>query len=230
MSVDNCFRKKGKFVSKKDFIHSKIRQDNIVKARNQPIYQTVIESDHNYASKFTEKSSTSDHDEAFTHHLHPDYLEDSFQFDRLKPLNFYRFIIDLKLFIDNLFCQVCDNDIYLKNALGVFPSGVCGHVVITCLVCKHVNKVAMGKTHQEQQKPGPKIFDVNSKIGSAMYHTGIGPTQVNNFLSTLNLPSINVKTLRRRCEEIGEELENLAENSVKDALKEEVKCTVTGMN
>lgn len=64
----------------------------------------------------------------------------------------------------------------------------------------------------------------------AMYHTGIGPTQVNNFLSTLNLPSINVKTLRRRCEEIGEELENLAENSVKDALKEEVKCTVTGMN
>lgn len=177
MSVDNCFRKKGKFVSKKDFIHSKIRQDNIVKARNQPIYQTVIESDHNYASKFTEKSSTSDHDEAFTHHLHPDYLEDSFQFDRLKPLNFYRFIIDLKLFIDNLFCQVCDNDIYLKNALGVFPSGVCGHVVITCLVCKHVNKVAMGKTHQEQQKPGPKIFDVNSKIGSAMYHTGIGPTQ-----------------------------------------------------
>nr|XP_034335041.1 uncharacterized protein LOC117692109 isoform X2 [Crassostrea gigas] len=71
------------------------------------------------------------------------------------------------------------------------------------------------------------IFDVNSKIGSAMYHTGIGPTQVNNFLSTLNLPSINVKTLRRRCEEIGEELENLAENSVKDALKEEVKCTVT---
>ncbi|XP_052682532.1 uncharacterized protein LOC128163085 isoform X3 [Crassostrea angulata] len=227
MSVDNCFRKKGKFVSKKDFIHSKIRQDNIVKARNQPIYQTVIESDHNYASKFTEKSSTSDHDEAFTHHLHPDYLEDSFQFDRLKPLNFYRFIIDLKLFIDNLFCQVCDNDIYLKNALGVFPSGVCGHVVITCLVCKHVNKVAMGKTHQEQQKPGPKIFDVNSKIGSAMYHTGIGPTQVNNFLSTLNLPSINVKTLRRRCEEIGEELENLAENSVKDALKEEVKCTVT---
>lgn len=69
-----------------------------------------------------------------------------------------------------------------------------------------------------------------SVSNSGMYHIGVGPTQVNNFLSTLNLPTVNVKTLRRRCEEVGEELLNLAQQSVQSALQEEFQYTVTGMN
>jgi hypothetical protein len=30
----------------------------------------------------------------------------------------------------------------------------------------------MGKTHQEAEKPGPKIFDVNSKLGTG-YSNGL---------------------------------------------------------
>jgi hypothetical protein len=63
-----------------------------------------------------------------------------------------------------------------------------------------------------------------------MYHIGVGATQVNNFLSTLNFPTVNAKTLRRRCEEVGEELLNLAHQSVQSAWKEEFQCSVAGMN
>ena len=53
-----------------------------------------------------------------------------------------------------------------------------------------------------------------------MYHSGIGPTQLNNLFSSLNLPHISESLIRRRCDEIGPVLENLADASAAKALEE----------
>lgn len=62
-----------------------------------------------------------------------------------------------------------------------------------------------------------------------MYHSGIGPTQLNNLLSSLNLPHISESLIRRRCDEIGPVLENLADESAAKALEEEGHLSKTGV-
>lgn len=55
-----------------------------------------------------------------------------------------------------------------------------------------------------------------------MIHIGIGETQLNNLLPTLNLPTISKRALKAREREIGEIVETIALKSTKDALNEEV--------
>lgn len=57
---------------------------------------------------------------------------------------------------------------------------------------------------------------------SAMIHSGIGYTQVQHFLTTLNLHGITHTSLKEREIEIGGVMEELAEESVKNALTEEI--------
>lgn len=47
-----------------------------------------------------------------------------------------------------------------KDAVGVLPAGVCGHLVIRCYNCLQFVLVAMGKTHSLLN--GQQIFDVNT--------------------------------------------------------------------
>ena len=62
---------------------------------------------------------------------------------------------------------------------------------------------------------------MNNMSFSGMFHSRIGPTQLNNLLSSLNLPHISKSLIRRRCDEIGPVLENLADASAAKALEEE---------
>ena len=56
-----------------------------------------------------------------------------------------------------------------------------------------------------------------------MYHIGIGPTQLSNFLTAINLPCVSTKTIQRRCEEVGSRLEELAITSTDNALSMEIE-------
>ena len=57
---------------------------------------------------------------------------------------------------------------------------------------------------------------MNNMSFSGMFHSGIGPIQLNNLLSSLNLPHISESLLRRRCDEIGPVLENLADAALEE--------------
>ena len=50
-----------------------------------------------------------------------------------------------------------------------------------------------------------------------MDHAGIGPTHVNNFLSSLNVPPVSDRMLRNREKEIGQVVEQLAKESCQKA-------------
>ncbi len=56
-----------------------------------------------------------------------------------------------------------------------------------------------------------------------MMHCGMGPSDVNNFLTALNMRGISQKSLQSRMEEIGGKIEEAAEESMNAALQEEVR-------
>ena len=56
-------------------------------------------------------------------------------------------------------------------------------------------------------------------------HAGIGPTHVNNFLTTLNIPPLDAKTLQRQERAIGVFVEQVAQKSCAAAAAEEAEKT-----
>ena len=55
-----------------------------------------------------------------------------------------------------------------------------------------------------------------------MVHAGMGERQVNSFLSSLNIPAVSHKTLSARQEEMGDVVSNVARESTRAALNEEI--------
>ena len=84
--------------------------------------------------------------------------------------------------------------------------------------CKHMNKIATGKSHQSKLK-GPPVFDVNTKTAAAMIHVGLGPTHIAETLSVMNIPPPTVRTLKKREREIGPTIEKSAKKSCADAVQ-----------
>ncbi|KAK3106888.1 hypothetical protein FSP39_002109 [Pinctada imbricata] len=230
MSTQN--RIGGKFVKGKVVTHKEKRSHNIKKA----VYQRISncknnagESTHFYPRFTTAAGSTShisDHSYSTTDCF--DTINDVLFSGRLKTLDSTRFVVDLETFYDNFICPYCSRNLNFKNALGVLPAGITGHLVTKCSYCLRYIKTPMGKSHKQKEK-GPSVFDVNTKIATAMYHAGIGPVQLNNLLSAVNLPSICEKTIYRRCEEVGQCLENAAEESSFKALQKEMALSVKGL-
>ncbi|CAC5363133.1 unnamed protein product [Mytilus coruscus] len=108
---------------------------------------------------------------------------------------------------------------HLSNALGVRPMGVSGMMFIQCTQCGTINKLKLGKTHRppdSKKKTGVGIFNVNTKLAA-----GIGETQFNNLLSTINVHCIDHKSLKRRENEIGPIIEQNAKTFENNFLLEE---------
>ena len=61
-----------------------------------------------------------------------------------------------------------------------------------------------------------------------MEHAGIGPTHVNNFLTTMNIPAVDPKLLRRQERVIGPVIEKVAQESCDTATQDELSATVPG--
>ena len=58
-----------------------------------------------------------------------------------------------------------------------------------------------------------------------MEHAGIGPTHVNNFLTTMNIPAVDPKLLRRQERVIGPVIEKVAQESCDTATQDELSAT-----
>ncbi|CAG2214275.1 unnamed protein product [Mytilus edulis] len=139
--------------------------------------------------------------------------------DNLVPLNFCRFIIEIDLIIQGLeSCSNCLKPLHLKDSLGVLPRGLGGWLYIECKQCIRVKKIPLSKRHfTTPSKRGPGVFDVNTKIATVstgMLHVGLGETQLNNLLASVNLHYLSVSGLKTREEEVGAALESYAEKSM----------------
>ena len=105
---------------------------------------------------------------------------------------------------------------------------------VVCEICKKINKIKTSRQHQFGKR-GPQPYDVNSIIAFGAIDNGIGYSHINSFLTTLDIPSINRSTYKRREREIGLAIEDLAANSCEMVLENEIEIekatgTVPGEN
>jgi hypothetical protein len=56
-----------------------------------------------------------------------------------------------------------------------------------------------------------------------MLNSGLGETQVNHLLAALNIPRISPTTLKRREREVGNSIQELAQQSCSEALIQEAQ-------
>lgn len=98
-----------------------------------------------------------------------DEINEAFFSGKLRALDFTRHVVDLQALFNNMKCVDCANvSLKFKDAVGVLPAGICGHLVIRCYNCLRFVQVAMGKTHSSPH--GQQIFDVNTKLATGMYN------------------------------------------------------------
>ena len=96
---------------------------------------------------------------------------------------------------------------------------------VTCAVCGTENVVKTSSEHKSGQRCPPS-HDVNSRAVLGCLHTGIGETHLNNLLCTLNIPSMNPVTFKRRKNEIGHAVQQVTKKSCKTAMSEERNAAI----
>ena len=137
-----------------------------------------------------------------------------------------RRIVSLKCLADRLdYCinPVCDSKLNLKNIISETRSGFGSYLVIECS-CGTYNQVATDTTHHKNAN-GRAIFDINTKVAGAMVHTGTSQLSLIRFMNSIEVPAADAKTLRLREQEAGKYIQQVAEESCKEALQEEATIT-----
>ncbi|XP_068757667.1 uncharacterized protein [Montipora capricornis] len=137
-----------------------------------------------------------------------------------------RRVVELELLAEALDggCKVCAKPLQLSNVTDETVSGLGSFLYITCCNpdCGEINVCQTNKTHRVAgTMRGRPIFDVNTKLAAGMLHAGMGPTHVNALLSSLNIPTLCVTTLKAREREIGPAIENIANKSCDLEMEEE---------
>lgn len=118
-------------------------------------------------------------------------------------------------------CEKCGIPLHLSHSIGVLTCGLGSFLKVQCknTICQHLNTIPTGKRHG-------KIWDANTKLATGMMHSGIGPSQVNALLSSLNIPTVSTRTLQNRQNELGTVMEKVAEDTKRSSLHEEIQATL----
>ena len=90
-----------------------------------------------------------------------------------------------------------------------------------CHKCGKPNEISTCKQHKSGKR-GPGAYDIYTRIALGAIDSGIGYTHVNNFFTTLNIPTFNRSAYKRREREIGHAIEEVAANSCSMALENEI--------
>ncbi|KAL4222716.1 hypothetical protein ACF0H5_018757 [Mactra antiquata] len=120
-----------------------------------------------------------------------------------------RIVMELGVLLDALrFCEECGLGpvpLTVYSVVNELKRGLSGYLYVKCSYeeCGHVNKVPYGKTHWVK----------------AMIDSVGGPNNVNNFLSTLNIPTINPNKLKKMECRAGTYIEKVAAKSTTSAAK-----------
>lgn len=104
--------------------------------------------------------------------------------------------------------------------VGETRSGLSSVFNIQCSKCGRINNVHTSNHHRTGSR-GPKASDINSRAVLGSLHIGVGQTQLNNFLATLNIPTMNSQLFKMREREIGNSIEKVAKASCDVYLEQE---------
>ncbi|XP_061195042.1 uncharacterized protein LOC133203237 [Saccostrea echinata] len=133
-----------------------------------------------------------------------------------------RRVVELGVLADGLSgCKQCGLPLQLSHTQGIRDCGLGSFLQVRCrnLWCGHVNVIPTGKRHA-------RIWDANTKLATGMIHAGIGPAQVNDLLTSINIPAISTKTIQNRQTETGLAIEKVAEDTIQQVLQDEILATV----
>ncbi|XP_063407854.1 uncharacterized protein LOC134691329 [Mytilus trossulus] len=114
-------------------------------------------------------------------------------------------------------CLKCGLPLQLGHTIDIQTYGLGCLLKVQCFntICMHVNSVPTGKRHD-------RVWDVNSKLATALVHSGLGERQANSFLSELNIPAFSYKLVSARLKEVGNVVEEVAKESTNEALEKEL--------
>ena len=99
--------------------------------------------------------------------------------------------------------------------------GCASLISVACHKCGRTNEISTSRQHHSGRR-GPGAYDINTRVALGAIDSGIGYTHVNNFFTTLNVPTINRSAYKRREREIGLAVEEVAANSCRMALQNEI--------
>ena len=85
----------------------------------------------------------------------------------------------------------------LDNMVGETRSGLSSVFNIQCSRFGKINNVYTSNHHRTGSR-GPKASNINSRAVLGSLHIGVGQTQLNNFLATLNIPTMNSQLFKMR--------------------------------
>ena len=132
-----------------------------------------------------------------------------------------RRIVDVDVIASAMKCESCGQGLSLDMITDEQRHGLGSFFHFTCQ-CKHITKIATGKTHKHLSK-GPAIFDINTKAATAMVHVGLGPSHVAEAFSVMNIPPPTIRTLKKREREIGPLIEKTAKKSCVNAVNKVIE-------
>ena len=133
-----------------------------------------------------------------------------------------RRVVDLDLVANGLEkCCVtgCYERLNLKNVESETKLGLASILWVRC-VCGELNKVPTSKSHSKGQKGRP-LYDVNTKLASALIHAGLSIVAIQRLFECLEIPPPSRNCLKQREREVGPVFEKIADKTCKTALEME---------
>lgn len=68
-------------------------------------------------------------------------------------------------------------------------------------------------------------YDMNLFLILGMYHCGMGPTHVNSFLASMEIPGMSPTNMKKREREVTQKIHSIARTSCDEALVAETKAS-----
>ncbi|VDI22881.1 Hypothetical predicted protein [Mytilus galloprovincialis] len=135
-----------------------------------------------------------------------------------------RRIVELDVLANSLrSCKMCTIPLQLHNTEGEKRQGLGSYLSVRCAECNFINTIQTNKTHVNGSR-GPGVFDINTKTAIGLTDSGLGARQFNKLVTTMGIPGITAKTIKRREREIKIPNYDVAKDSCLRVIEEEIEC------
>ncbi|XP_062575241.1 uncharacterized protein LOC134237162 [Saccostrea cucullata] len=153
----------------------------------------------------------------------PEQTEENDEIDETFNVFDGRRVVEFSVLVDHLQrgCYLCHTSLDLVDCEKERRYGLASLLYVRCRICDEVTIIPTGKRHNIGQN-GQGPFDINTKLAVALTYAGIGESVVSKIFSTLNIPILTPRNLKKRERETVPALETLARNSCDEALQLEV--------
>lgn len=155
--------------------------------------------------------------------------------------------MDLDMLSEEMWCNQCQIPLSFRNIVDEKRKGIASVFTVRCMQCSMLQYV-----HTFKYNSVTKTYDVNGKLAfgklknlvfvyestvlfkvkmndqslSGMLDGGQGPTHINNLLSSIDMPTLSTKTLKKYERQIGAAIETVCEESCVEAIQLEKKLTL----